>query len=110
MSQTSNDQLSEIPFLVTIPHSGEKIPDLTPWLKSLPEEILMSDVDRYVDVLYVPALEALKIPFQKTEWHRYAVDLNRIPDDVDQNSVVGAVKKADRPLLAAGDMVGEDRP
>lgn len=94
MSQTSNDQQFKIPFLVTIPHSGEKIPELTPWLKNLPEEVLMSDVDRFVDVLYKPALEALHIPSQKTEWHRYAVDLNRIPQDVDQSSVIGAVKKA----------------
>ena len=81
MSQTSNEKQFKIPFLVTIPHSGEKIPDLTPWLKNLPEEILMSDVDRFVDVLYKPALQALQIPYQ-------------IPEDVDQASVVGAVKKA----------------
>ena len=60
-------------FLVTIPHSGEDIPDLTPWLKSLSEEILMCDVDRFVDLLYQPSLEALQIPFVKTRWHRYAV-------------------------------------
>lgn len=94
MSQTSKEQQFKIPFLVTIPHSGEKIPDLTPWLKNLPEEILMSDVDRFVDVLYMPALQALQIPSQKTDWHRYAVDLNRIPEDVDQSSVVGALKNA----------------
>ncbi len=40
---------NEVPLLVTIPHSGEKIPPQTPWLKTLPEEILMCDVDRYVD-------------------------------------------------------------
>ena len=79
----------EIPFFVTIPHSGEKIPEQTPWLKSLPETILMSDVDRFVDQLYEPALNTLSIPFEKTQWHRYAVDLNRFPTDVDCDSVVG---------------------
>lgn len=93
MSQT-NLAHQELPFFVSIPHSGEKIPDQTPWLKNLPEEILMSDVDRYVDVLYGPNLDHLKIPFQKTEWHRYAVDLNRFPTDVDQDSVIGAEKKS----------------
>lgn len=86
MSQT-------IPFFVSIPHSGERVPVQTPWLKNLPEEILMSDVDRFVDVLYKPAMQQLQIPFQLTEWHRYAVDLNRFPSDVDESSVVGAGKK-----------------
>lgn len=79
-----------LPFFVTIPHSGEKVPDLCPWLQGLPEKILMADVDRYVDRLYEPALAGLKIPFVKTEWHRYAADLNRIPSDVDADSVQGS--------------------
>lgn len=77
------------PFFVSIPHSGERVPDETPWLKMLPETVLMFDVDRYVDQLYSPALTELKIPFIKTEWHRYAIDLNRLPDDVDCDSVRG---------------------
>lgn len=93
MSQT-NHVHQEIPFFVSIPHSGERIPEQTPWLKTLPEEVLMSDVDRYVDALYGPALDQLKIPYQTTEWHRYAVDLNRFPTDVDQDSVIGSEKKS----------------
>ena len=81
--------MSSIPFLVTIPHSGEKVPPQAPWLQNLPEEILMCDVDRYVDRLYEPTLQKLKIPFTKTEWHRYAGDLNRLPEDVDASSVIG---------------------
>lgn len=80
-----------IPLFVTMPHSGEKIPsDLTPWLEGLPENILMRDVDRYVDSLYQSLLQNLNVSFVKTEWHRYAVDLNRIPDDVDRGSVRGS--------------------
>ncbi len=75
------------PLFVTIPHSGERVPDLCPWLKNLPEPILMCDVDRFVDRLYEPALTALQIPFLKTEWHRYAGDLNRLAEDVDRDSV-----------------------
>ena len=82
------------PFIVTMPHSGEKVPDQCTWLQSLPEEILMCDVDRYIDVLYEKSLEKLKIPFVKTEWHRYAVDLNRIPEDIDADSVLGSVNKS----------------
>lgn len=76
-------------FMVTIPHSGENVPPETPWLKNLPEEILMCDVDRYVDKLYEPTLKALEIPSVKTNWHRYAGDLNRLADDVDAGSVLG---------------------
>jgi N-formylglutamate amidohydrolase len=78
-----------LPFFVTIPHSGEKVPDFCDWLKNLPEPILMCDVDRYVDQLYTEFLQARKIPFVKTEWHRYAADLNRVPSDVDADSVQG---------------------
>lgn len=85
---------NEVPLLITIPHSGEKIPSQTPWLNGLPEEILMCDVDRYVDFLYEPALQKLQIPFVKTEWHRYAADLNRIPEDVDASSVKGQANSA----------------
>ncbi len=80
---------TEVPLFITIPHSGEKIPDLASWLKALPETILMSDVDRFVDFLYEPALQNLAIPFEKTQWHRYAVDLNRLPQDVDCDAVIG---------------------
>jgi N-formylglutamate amidohydrolase len=82
-------QLPACSLLVTIPHSGEKVPDQADWLRGLPEEILMCDVDRYVDLLYEPALHQLGIPFAKTEWHRYAGDLNRVPEDVDAGSVEG---------------------
>jgi N-formylglutamate deformylase len=77
------------PFFVTIPHSGERVPEETPWLAKLPEPLLMCDVDRYVDLLYEPVLKDLRLPFVKTEWHRYAADLNRWKDDVDADSVVG---------------------
>ncbi len=83
-----------LPFFVTIPHSGEKVPDLCTWLRHLPEPVLMCDVDRFVDRLYEPALESQKIPFVKTEWHRYAADLNRVPEDVDASSVIGSSNPA----------------
>jgi N-formylglutamate amidohydrolase len=78
------------PLFVSIPHSGEKVPPVATWLHGLPEETLMCDVDRYVDFLYEPALLEQKIPYVKTEWHRYIADLNRLPDDVDQDSVIGS--------------------
>jgi N-formylglutamate amidohydrolase len=86
------DQVNQVKasnFMITIPHSGEEIPPEASWLKKLPEEILMCDVDRYVDILYDPTLKAFEIPSVKTNWHRYAGDLNRLPDDVDAGSVEG---------------------
>lgn len=82
-------QLSEKNFLVTIPHAGEKVPDYCDWLRNLPEPILMEDVDRFVDVIYQPAIQELQLQSVKTEWHRYAVDLNRVPTDIDESSVQG---------------------
>lgn len=77
------------PLFVSIPHSGEKVPTECTWLQNLPEPILMCDVDRFVDRLYEPILQELGLPTLKTEWHRYAGDLNRLPEDVDRDSVYG---------------------
>lgn len=77
------------PLLITIPHSGERVPTETPWLAALPEVLLMYDVDRYVDRLYEPEIKKLGLPVVKTDWHRYAIDLNRLPEDVDADSVEG---------------------
>lgn len=78
------------PFFLSIPHSGERVPAETPWLQNLPEPLLMCDVDRYVDKLYQPAIDSIKLGYVKTQWHRYVVDLNRLPDDIDVDSVIGA--------------------
>lgn len=75
------------PFFITIPHAGEMIPPEAFWLKGLPENILFCDPDRYVDVLYKPAIDELKLPSIVATCHRYVVDLNRLPDDVDSDSV-----------------------
>lgn len=83
-------ELKLLPFFASIPHSGEKIPAECSWLLNLPEPTLMRDVDRFVDRLYEKSLQDLGISFTKTEWHRYAVDLNRIPQDIDASSVQGS--------------------
>lgn len=77
-------------LLVTVPHSGEWIPPEASWLHGLPREVLLLDVDRFVDELYEPVVSRFNIPFVKTLAHRYAVDLNRYPDDVDAGTVVGS--------------------
>lgn len=83
-------------LFVTIPHSGERVPPETPWLHNLPERVLMCDPDRYVNRLYRPALEEQAIAWIETEWHRYVVDLNRLPEDIDCDSVEGSTNPSGR--------------
>lgn len=78
------------PLMITIPHSGEKIPSEASWLQGLDERLVMYDVDRYVDQLYLPAIKKFKIPNVISEWHRYSGDLNRFATDVDQSTVIGS--------------------
>ena len=78
------------PFFISIPHSGEEIPDEVHWLKSLPEPTLMRDVDRFVRELYQPVISRLQILNVLTTWHRYVVDLNREENQFDEDSVYGA--------------------
>jgi N-formylglutamate deformylase len=75
------------PFFVTVPHAGERVPDEAFWLKGLPEPVLMCDVDRYVNALYKPAVDTFGVPHIMADIHRYVVDLNRVPEDIDQDSV-----------------------
>lgn len=79
---------------MTSPHSGESIPPEVTWLKDLSEPILMCDADRFVDQLYLPASQAHRIPFLCAKWHRYVVDLNRFPEDIDKTSVEGGGEPA----------------
>ena len=48
-----------LPFFVSVPHSGERIAEETPWLNGLDETVLMCDPDRYVDQLYKPVIDEL---------------------------------------------------
>jgi N-formylglutamate deformylase len=85
-------------MFVTVPHSGEEIPIEATWLTRLSdlglEPILMCDVDRYVDQLYRPGLEGEKIAAIFARWHRYVVDLNRLPEDIDASTVQGNANPA----------------
>lgn len=81
-------------LLVTLPHSGEKIPTQCFWLNQLPEPILFADADRYVDQLYLVALNEIRAEVVSTQWHRYVVDLNRVPEDTDVTSLEGSPNPA----------------
>ena len=81
-------------FFVSIPHSGEMIPKEAGWLLNLPEVLKMYDVDRFVDILYTPAIEKLKLKSVIADIHRYVIDLNRLSEDVDASSVIGHTNPA----------------
>jgi len=91
-----------IPLLITFPHSGESVPAEAPWLDKLDEITLMRDVDRYVDRLYHPIVEKLELSHVVTQWHRYAVDLNRTPKDIHPGLVQGAPEGSVDKKFASG--------
>ena len=74
-------------LIASISHAGEKVSEKAYWLKNKSEEILLCDVDRFVDKLYEPVLESLSVPVVKTPWSRYNIDCNRRPDDLDTQAV-----------------------
>lgn len=79
-----------VPLFVSIPHSGTKVPMEADWLKTIPLSVLMCDVDAFVDELYAPALKEFQIPSVIFEWHRYAVDANRLSSDISSATVENA--------------------
>lgn len=83
---------TQAPFFVSIPHAGEYVPPEAEWLKNIPENILMCDVDRYINLLYAPIIEKLNIPAITARIHRYVVDVNRSSQDIDERTVVDAGK------------------
>jgi hypothetical protein len=61
--------------ILTIPHSGELVPESAAWLRGVPAATLLTDVDRFVHQLYQPATEELHLPALVTLIHRYVADL-----------------------------------
>lgn len=78
---------SDLPLFISCPHSGEQIPLEANWLQALDPITLLRDVDRFVDAFYRPLAKKEDIPFIYSPWSRYASDLNRLPVDVDKDSV-----------------------
>ncbi|MBE8163001.1 MAG: N-formylglutamate amidohydrolase [Bdellovibrionaceae bacterium] len=82
------------PLFVSIPHSGEQIPQEAVWLLNKEPHILLCDVDRFVHELYLPVIEKNKIPSIYSSCHRYALDLNRLETDITEDTVMGSSTKA----------------
>jgi len=79
------------PLLVSVPHSGTTIPDTTKalkYLRHLPPEIQLRDVDLFVDELF-DFVRKKNIPYVVSRISRYVIDLNRGVMEVDSDSVQG---------------------
>lgn len=85
---------SDLPLLISCPHSGEQIPLEANWLQNIDPITLLRDVDRFVDTFYRPIAKKIGVPFIYSPWSRYAMDLNRLVIDVDADSVQNSTNKA----------------
>ena len=82
---------SDLPLILSCPHSGEKIPLEANWLHDIEDSVLLRrDLDLYVDRFYRPLARSKGLPFIFSPWTRYAVDLNRLPGDVDSDGVLNS--------------------
>ena len=79
-------------LFATLPHNGLQIPPEAYWLRSLPGRVLLCDVDLFVGELYGSVLKRFSIPSIIFPWHRYAMDVNRRPEDKTLSIVQGASK------------------
>lgn len=97
------------PIVVEVPHAGLHLPaEVRASLLAEPAA-LARDADLYIDRLYAPAAR-LGATLVYTELSRFAVDLNRFPDDVDQLSVPDHPRpRADAPRGLIWRVTGDGR-
>lgn len=86
-SALSEQNFKTKPLFVSVPHSGEEVPEEAKWLLSKKTEVFLCDVDRFVDQLYLPVIRENQIPSIYSSCHRYALDLNRLATDISEKTV-----------------------
>lgn len=82
-------EVQRLPVVVDVPHAGEWIPPEVLGELAVGGQTLRRDLDLYVDQLWqaAPSMGATLICSTVS---RYVVDLNRAPDDVSPETVLGA--------------------
>jgi N-formylglutamate deformylase len=80
-------QRHSLPIVVSVPHAGLRLPESRHELMGLPEEVFLRDVDFEIHRMWESVCQARDVSLVKSEIHRYALDLNRRPDQVDAGSV-----------------------
>ena len=82
------------PIVVSVPHAGLRIPSLRADLADLPRAVFFRDVDFEVPRIWQRACRELDIPMIEALDHRYALDLNRRPDQIDDSTVSSSGRPA----------------
>ncbi len=81
-----------LPIVISVPHAGLRVPEIRKELMQLPRSVFLRDVDYRIDEIWRPLADELDLSFIKSEVHRYAIDLNRAPTQVEGHSVQGLPK------------------
>jgi len=77
-----------LPVVVDVPHAGEWIPGDVTGEMVVGDQVLRRDLDLYVDQLWASAPE-LGATLIASNVSRYVLDLNRAPDDISPQTVIG---------------------
>lgn len=101
-SALSKQDFNTKALFVSIPHSGEHIPKEADWLKNKNKNILLCDVDRFVDKLYLSSIIENNIPSIYNLCHRYVLDVNRLETDINADSVQDIKNKVTDSGLSSG--------
>ncbi len=78
--------MSKLPFLVSVPHAGKRIPDEVADIYILSQEEMLKDGDEGAEEIY--AIKEHVAAFQTTDIARAIVDLNRAEDDFRPDGVI----------------------
>lgn len=77
------------PVVLSVPHSGQIVPEERHELMMLPRETFFRDIDFEVQKIWTGAALKIGIPVIRALVHRYAIDLNRRLDQVDASMIAG---------------------
>lgn len=82
------------PIVLSVPHSGQVVPEERHELMLLPRETFFRDIDFEVQKIWAGPSLKLGIPMIRALVHRYAIDLNRRLDQVDASMIAGHPRPA----------------
>jgi len=87
-------QTLRAPIVLSVPHAGLVVPEERKDLMLLPEKVFLRDVDYEIHRIWLENCQGLDVSWIKAETHRYALDLNRRPDQIDSSMVKGHPRAA----------------
>ncbi len=78
--------MNKLPFLISVPHAGRKIPEETVDICMLSDAEIINDSDEGADEIY--NIRQYSEYFLTTDIARAIIDLNRAPDDIRTDGVI----------------------